>query len=191
MSAPFAAAFDAIEEFIRSILPRAGLTRVGDESLWVSSSADRIRLTFSRGQLDDFQLVLAGNQPRPYSQGIRHDLHYPIYVALGREGMIPDLRIFSLLLNAKDRDWLRSCRLSETTFSAEYAKALYDDLIELQSSLQLTLRSDVEIPEVSAELKLVESLTDFYMGTLIVRMSVKKVSPISRRPHCCGLIVCR
>jgi hypothetical protein len=105
--------------------------------------------------------VLGGNQPRPYSQGIKNDLYYPVYVALGTEGMISDFRIFNLLLNEEDRDWLGSC-LTEVQFGAEFAKALYDSLIELQSSLRLTLESDVEIPEVRAELKVVESLTTHY-----------------------------
>jgi hypothetical protein len=154
MPAPFAAAFDAIEVFIRSLLPRAEVTRVGNEQLQVGNGADSIRLTFSRAQLDDFDVVLGGSQPGPYSRGIKNDVYYPVYVALGMEGMILDFRIFGLLLNEEDRDWLGSCRLAETRFSVEFAKPLYESLIELQSSLRSTLESDVEIPEVKAELKL-------------------------------------
>src|SRR5712691_4897672 len=126
MPAPFAAAFDAIEVFIRSVLPRAEIRRVGNEHLQVKNGAKTIRLTFNREQLDDFEVVLGGNQPVGYSNGIRDDLYFPIYVALGMEGMIPDMQILGILLNQEDRDWLKSCRLSETRFCGEFAKALYE-----------------------------------------------------------------
>jgi hypothetical protein len=162
MPAPFAAAFDAIEVFIRSVLPRAEVTRVGNEDLQVRNGAKTIRLPFNREQLDDFEVVLEGNQPVGYSHGLRDDLYLPIYVVLGTEGMIPDVRILEILLNQENRDWLRRGRLSAIRFADEVAKALYDGLIELQSSLRLTLESDVEVPEVRAELQIVESLTKYY-----------------------------
>jgi len=162
MPAPFAAAFDAIEVFIRSVLPRAEITRVGAEQLQVKNDTKTVRLTFNSEQLGDFGAVLGGNQPVGYSNSIRDDLYLPIYVALGMEGVIPDMRIVEILLNQENRDWLRRCRLSETRFADEAAKALYEGLIELQSSLRLTLESDVEVPEVRAELQIVESLTNYY-----------------------------
>src|SRR5687767_9006201 len=126
MSAPFSAAFDAISAFIRRVLPRAEITRVGSNQLQVRNDADRITLTFSNEQLDDFEVVLEGNQPRRYSQGIESDFHHSVYVALGTEGMIPDLQISGILLNEESRDWLESVRVSETRFSAESAKALFE-----------------------------------------------------------------
>ena len=162
MPDPFTAAFDAIHAFIRSILPRAEMTRVGSEQLLVRNGADSIMLQFSREQLEDFEIVMGGNQPVRYSQGIKNDLYYCVYVALGMEGMIADVRIFGILLNEEDRDWMGSCRLSETRFSAEFANALYESLIELQSSLRSTLDLDVEVPEVEAELSIVQSLTKYY-----------------------------
>jgi hypothetical protein len=95
MAAPFQATFDAIEVFVRGILPRAEVKWVGHEHLHVRSAAQSIRLTFNRSQLDDFEVVLRGDQPVQYSNGIRSDLYIPVYVALGIEGMIPDLRISS------------------------------------------------------------------------------------------------
>jgi len=162
MSAPSGKAFDAIQVFIRGLLPRALMMRVGNEGLQIKNGTDVVVLTFNRGQLDDFEQVLEGNQPTRYSSGIKSDLYFLIYVALGREGMIPDLRIVEVLFDEEDRDWLQTCRLSETRFSSDLAKALYEGLLELQSSLRLTLESEVEVPEVRRELGVVESLTAYY-----------------------------
>ena len=162
MSAEFAAAFDAIEVFIRGLMPRAEVSRVGNEHLRVKNGTDNIRLIFDRDRLDDFEVVLGGSQSRPYSSGVKNDLYYPVYVALGMKGMISDFRIFSLLLHEEERDWLVGCQVPEMRFNAEVAKPLYESLIDLQSSLRLTLESDVEIPEVKAELRIVESLTNYY-----------------------------
>jgi hypothetical protein len=161
MPVRFAAAFDAIEVFIRGILPRAEVTRAGNEQLHVRNDAQSITLTFNRSQLDDFEVVLRGNQSVRYSNGIRGDLYLPVYVALGIEGMIPDLRVSEVLLQ-EDRDWLATCRLVGTRFDRDIAKGLYDGLTQLQASLRLSLQSDVEVPEVRAELEVVESLTGFY-----------------------------
>jgi hypothetical protein len=85
MPVRFAAAFDAIEVFIRGILPRAEVTRAGNEQLHVRNDAQSITLTFNRSQLDDFGVVLRGNQSVRYSNGIRGDFYLPVYVALGIE----------------------------------------------------------------------------------------------------------
>jgi hypothetical protein len=162
LSAPSSAALDAISVFIRSFLPRAQVIPVADEQLRVTDGAEEILLPFNRDQLDDFGAVLEGGQPVRYSRGIKNDLHYRVYVALGLEGMIPDVKMFEVLINEEERDWLGSCRLSETRFSEETAKALYEGLVELRTSLRLTLQSGVEVPEVKAELVIVESLTNCY-----------------------------
>jgi hypothetical protein len=108
LSAPSSAALDAISVFIRSFLPLAQVTRVADEHLRVTQGAEEIVLPFNRDQLDDFGAVLGGQQPVRYSRGIKNDLHYRVFVALGLEGMIPDVKMLEVLINEEDRDWLGS-----------------------------------------------------------------------------------
>jgi hypothetical protein len=162
LSAPSSAALDAISIFIRSFLPQAQITRAADSQLRVRNGIEEIVLPFNRDQLDDLGAVIEGGQPVRYSRGIKNDLHYRVYVALGLAGMIPDINMFEVLINEEDRDWLESCRVSETRFNEETAKELCHGLIELQTSLRLTLQSGVEVPEVKAELVIVESLTNHY-----------------------------
>jgi hypothetical protein len=186
MTAPFAAALDAIEVFIRSVLPRAEMTRVGNE-LRVKNGTKTVGLTFTNEQLDDFEVVLGGDQPVGYSHGLRDDLYFPIYVALGMEGMIPNTPILAVLLNQENRDWLTRGYLSETRFTDEVGRALYEGLIELQSSLRLTLESAVEVPEVEAELRIVETLTKYYerVGTLdSTGVSVESLSYLKAAALC-------
>jgi hypothetical protein len=156
----FPKAREAIEVFIRSMLPRAEMTWVGNEQLHVGNGVLSIRLPLNDSQLDDFETVLAGGQPVGYSNGLRSDLYLRIYVALGLEGMVPQWRITDILLK-EERDWATSLRV-QTQFDAETAKALYDGLETLATSLKLTLKSDIDLPDVRAELGTVENLITYY-----------------------------
>ena len=157
----FPKAREAIEVFIRSMLPRAEMTWVGNEQLHVGNGVLSIRLPLNDSQLDDFETVLAGGQPVGYSNGLRSDLYLRIYVALGLEGMVPQWRITDILLKEEERDWATSLRV-QTQFDAETAKALYDGLETLATSLKLTLKSDIDLPDVRAELGTVENLITYY-----------------------------
>jgi hypothetical protein len=158
---PFPKAFEAIQVFIRSFLPRAQTTRVGKQQLCIKDGNKTTTLSFSLQWLQDFEVVQSGVQPVRYSNGIRDDVYFSIYAALGTQGFLPDVRIVDVLLNQDDRDWQNRVQC-ETRFSDEEAKELYLGLNELQASLRLTLKAGVELPEVRAELEVVETLTRFY-----------------------------
>jgi hypothetical protein len=62
----------------------------------------------------------------------------------------------------EERDWMHQVRCP-TSFTDEEAKELFLGLSELDTSLRMTLdAADVDLPEVSAELRVVESLIQFY-----------------------------
>lgn len=75
--------------------------------------------------------------------------------------MVPQWRITDILLKEEERDWATSLRV-QTQFDAETAKALYDGLETLATSLKLTLKSDIDLPDVRAELGTVENLITYY-----------------------------
>ena len=161
MASPSPKAFEAIQVFIRSFLPRAETTQVGEQQLRIKDGDKTITLPFGREWLDDFEVVQSGAQPKRYSNGIRDDVYFSIYAVLGIQGFLPDVRIVEVLLNQDDRDWLDRVQC-ETRFSDEEAKELCLGLNELEASLRLTLKAGVELPEVRAELQVVETLTKFY-----------------------------
>lgn len=161
MRQPFIKAFDNIEVFIRSVIPTAKMRRVGSEDLQIINGSVSTVVRFEMSQLEDFETVLEGHLPVPYANGIKNGIQYRIYIALGVAGMIPDVRISTLILQ-DERDWLRQCRLLNTHYSGEQAKSMYEGLKVLEASLSRTLNLDVELPEVQKELDVVSPLVQFY-----------------------------
>ena len=162
---PYAATFYDIHKFVDGVLPDADVERIGNsENLQIRNGGKTIVVSFSRSLLDDYEVVSHGQQPVPYSNGIRSDLHLQVYFALGIEGMIPGIRISDVLIGQERRDWLSRCRL-EVRFDSEFTKGIYDGLCALQSSLLLTLRSEVALPEIEKELDVVKNLIEFHNGS--------------------------
>jgi uncharacterized protein (DUF1499 family) len=96
MTGHFASAFRAIEGFVKEVLPGAQIVQVGEEGLRIKSGPKSLTVMFDRDLLDDFELVLEGSQPVPYSNGVRSEVRLELYVALGEEGTIPNV-MFGLL----------------------------------------------------------------------------------------------
>jgi hypothetical protein len=156
-----AKAFDNIEIFVRSVIPTAKTLWIDSENLQVVNGGARVVIPIGRDQLDDFETVLECHLPRSYSNGIKNGIQFRIYIALGVAGMIPDVRISTLILQ-DERDWLRQCRLLNTHYSGEQAKSMYEGLKTVESSLARTLNLDVELPDAQKELDVVRALTGFY-----------------------------
>jgi hypothetical protein len=156
-----AKAFDNIEIFVRSVIPTAKTQWIDSENLQIVNGGAKAVVPIGRDQLDDFETVLEGHLPRAYSSGIKNGIQFRIYIALGIAGMIPGVRISTLILQ-DERDWLRQCRLLNTHYSGEQAKNMYVGLKALENSLAQTLNLDVELPDVQEELGVVRALTSFY-----------------------------
>lgn len=161
MRQPFTKAFDNIEVFVRSVIPTAKMQRVGSEDLQIINGSVSTVVRFGMSQLEDFETVLEGHLPVPYANGVKNGIQFRIYIALGVAGMIPDVRISTLILQ-DERDWLRQCRLLNTHYSGEQAKSMYEGLKALKDSLSRTLNLDVELPDVQKELDVVSPLVQFY-----------------------------
>jgi len=154
----FEKAFEFITQFIRSLLPKAELTRANVEHLRVENEGVREILTFGIARLEDLETVLGGHQPRKYSNGIRNKTKFGIYTALGSRGMIPHVKMSEAMLS-DERDWMRSVVLI-TRFEAKLADRLYRALKALETYMKHTLADHGEIEAVRTDLDIVLSLTN-------------------------------
>jgi hypothetical protein len=156
-------AFDNIEIFVRSVIPAAKTQWIDSENLQIVNGTASSVVHFERSQLDDFEAVLV--EPAimsvPYSNGVKNDIQFRIYIALGFAGMLPDVRISALILQDQ-REWLTRCRLVNTRYRGDEAKSLYDGLKAIEGTLMRTLNPNVKMPEVERELEIVRMLTSFY-----------------------------
>jgi len=160
MKQPFVNAFAYIDKFIHSLLPHAKLQRGDAERLAVTDNGARAILRFGCSQLEDLEGALEGDQPVSYSNGLKTDVQFQIYVALGSEGMLPDVRISSAMLE-EQRDWRTNIRL-DTHFPPQLAEQLNGALKTLVMFLKAQLTGDVEVPELQHDIEVINILTNWY-----------------------------
>jgi hypothetical protein len=151
---------DNIEIFVRSVIPTAKTQWIESDNLQIANGSASVVVQIGRDQLDDFESVLEGHLPRAYSNGIRNGIQFRIYIALGVAGMIPDVRISTLILQ-DEREWITQ-RLFNVRYTGDEAKKLYDGLKAMEATLTRTLVPNVRMPEIEGELGVIRELTGFY-----------------------------
>ena len=162
MTQSYTKAFEYIADFVRSLLPDATMEWGGVEQLAITDRAKRVIVRFGRSELEDFENVLdeRNNLPVRYCNGIKNDVNFHMYMALGVEGMIPNVRISSAMLE-DEREWATHISL-DARFADDLTKHLYRGLTTLAASLSRTLEADVKLPDVERELKVVNDLITYY-----------------------------
>jgi hypothetical protein len=93
MPKPFDRAFDEVETFVSTVLPDAVVHRVGTEDVAIENTGKRAIVRFGTALLEDFESTLEHPLPIRYSNGIKSDVHFSVYVALAAEGMIPEIKL--------------------------------------------------------------------------------------------------
>jgi hypothetical protein len=171
-------AFDNIEIFVRSVIPAAKTRWIDAENLQIDNGGARVVVPIGRDQLDDFEAALEGHLPRAYSNGVKNDIQFCIYIALGVAGMIPDVRISTLILQ-DEREWFKQCRLVSASYEGDEAKSLYSGLKAIEGTLARTLDPSVKMPDVEKELAVVRELTGFYEKSSHLNLSDISIESLS------------
>jgi hypothetical protein len=84
-------------------------------------------------------------------------------VAIGKEGMAPDVEVSKLVVD-EEIDWNRRVSLL-TSFDSETAQKLYEGLTALEELAADLVKSDVPVPEIVKERVIMASMISSYETT--------------------------
>jgi hypothetical protein len=159
----FTKAFARIEALIAALVP-AGTryNRINHEWLVISIGDKQSILKFDIRELEDFESAIGSTAlPRRYVAGIENDIRFHILEQLGADGLIPDFKISSAIVQ-DERDWVTNVQLG-TGFNTELTKLLLLGLDDLVKFLQSTLKPGVNVPDVQREINGLNALKDYYV----------------------------
>jgi len=162
MTSSFEPSITELCKYIEEVVPSASATRVGKtNSIEVRSGDQRKTLTYSSDQLDDLEGALTnGALPKRYRNGIVRDMKLRSLVAIGREGMAPDVDILKLILN-EDLEW-KNALIWGVQFDTKTSKNLYQGLKSLDSVAEKLTDSGIHLPDVEKEREVMRSMINFY-----------------------------
>lgn len=149
-----------ITEFLKRLAPDATVKQLPGFIFRIALGDDQTEVRFDRSEMDDFEVALEKFQNTNYFHTLENRIRFRIFVALGAKGLIPDLQISSELLREKG-EWLKNIR-TNVAFDADFCAVLYQGLKLLSASIGKTLASGLNLPEVEAEKRVVDSLVHFY-----------------------------
>jgi len=149
-----------IKEFLKWLVPDAAVKQVPEFIFQIDLRDDRTKVRFDRSEMEDFEVALEKFPNTNYFHTLENRIRFRMFVALGAKGLIPYLQISSELLREKG-EWLKNIR-SSAAFDLDFCEVLYKGLKLLSASIAKTLSSGLNLPEVQAEKRRVDSLVKFY-----------------------------
>jgi hypothetical protein len=165
MKSPFQAGISAIVRYIEHWQPGISIERTGGETveIVVRGGAKEVVLRYG-AELDDLERALKDeNLPAPYKNGVIRDYTRGALIAVGKQGLAPDVDVSKLVLDEK-LDWNRRVRL-RTSFDAETSKKLYEGLKVLDAFAQSLTKAEVAVPEIETEHEVMASMITHYERT--------------------------
>jgi hypothetical protein len=159
---PSAHSMTAIKNYIQQVLPGFSVEQVGNAAaIEVCRGAKRVVLRYGPDQLSDLQEALTNSSlPVRYKNGLVRDISLGALVAVGKEGMAPDIDASRLVVE-EDLDWNPYVRLI-TSFDGETARRLYEGLKRLYALAGELIKSDVPMPDIEKERSVMEPIIAFY-----------------------------
>ena len=149
-----------ITEFLKWLAPDATVKQVPQFIFRIDLRDDRTEVGFDRSEMEDFEVALEKFQNTNYFHTLENRIRFRIFVALGTKGLIPYLQISSELLREKG-EWLKNIR-TNVAFDLDFCAVLNQGLKLLSASIGKTLASGLNLPEVEAEKRTIDSLVNFY-----------------------------
>jgi len=124
----------------------------------------QVVLRLAPERLSDLEQALTDSSlPARYKNGIIRDMTLGALVAIGKEGMAPDVEVSKLVVD-EDLDWNRHVRLA-TSFGSETAKKLHEGLKILDELAADLVKSDVPVPDIEKEREVMASMIAYYERT--------------------------
>jgi|SRR5579872_5944424 len=153
-----------VDEFARELDPNAQVSWAPhDFTLAVELRGKRVIVRFSRELMDDFEAAIEKYNGTRYFETMRNRVRFPILVALGEKGLIPEFKVSRELLNEKG-EWLRTFR-ADVQFPDEIYATLDHGLDLLSASMDRQLSTGLKLPDIEADKKIVDSLREYYRCT--------------------------
>ena len=149
-----------ITEFLKWLAPEATVKQLPEFIFRINLCDEQTDMRFGRSEMEDFEVALEKFQNTNYFHTLENLIRFHIFVALGAKGLIPYLQISSELLREKG-EWLKNIR-TDVAFDSDFCAVLYQGLKLLSASIGKTLASGLNLPEVEAEKRVVDSLVNFY-----------------------------
>jgi len=108
VSTQYPRALRYLEEFIKWIDPTGTASwNAAAYGLSMDVRGERTEVRLGRELMDDFEVALERYQSTSYFETIRNRVRFPILIALGEKGLIPDFKVSAELLNERG-EWLKS-----------------------------------------------------------------------------------
>lgn len=149
-----------ITEFLKWLAPEATVKQLPEFIFRIDFRDERTDVRFDRSEMEDFEVALEKFQNTNYFHTLENRIRFRIFIALGAKGLIPYLQISAELLREKG-EWLKNIR-TDVAFDSDFCTVLHQGLKLLSASITKTLASGLNLPEVEAEKRVIESLLGFY-----------------------------
>jgi hypothetical protein len=149
-----------VTNFLKWLAPDATGRMLPEQSLRIYLHDDRLDVPFDKAELEDFEVAQERFQNTNYFYTLENRIRFRIFIALGREGLIPYVSISSELLQERG-EWLKSVR-TDLRLDNAFSAVLHRGLTVLFESISKTLASGLKLPEVEAEKETVDILRRFY-----------------------------
>jgi hypothetical protein len=165
MPSPFQAAISAIVRYIEHWQPGISIEQTGGGTVAiVMRSGSREAVLRYGAELDRLERALKDESlPAPYKNGVIRDYTLGALIAVGKQGLAPDVDVSKLVLDEK-LDWNRRVRL-RTSFDADTSKKLYEGLKALDAFAQNLTKAEVAVPEIEKEHEVMASMITYHERT--------------------------
>ncbi len=123
-----------------------------------------INLIFGDERLDDFEEVLKANDHSSYGMAFRNFVHFRVYVALGKAGLIPSFRVSEEFLK-EERNWWTT-QHAPVLIEEDLSKVIYRGLRKIEVLLSTILESSPQqsasLNEIKEDLERANGILNYY-----------------------------
>lgn len=164
MSSAYPRAIKYLTDLVKELDPNATTSWIGPTyTLSIDLRGERTPVKLGRELMDDFEVALDRYKSTSYFETIRNRVRFPILIALGEKGLLPEFKISAELLNERG-EWLKNFR-ADVVFPPE-VYGIFDHGLELLSgSMERQLSTGLKLPDIEDDKKLVDSLRTYYKET--------------------------
>jgi hypothetical protein len=154
-------AIEYIGRLVREVASNAEVHLAGpDYRFIVKIGGDSTEVTFSEELMDDLDIALQKFQSTSYFHTLRNRVRYPILIALGSKGLIPNFKVSSDLLD-ESGEWLKNFR-ADVRFPSKWYETFDRGLELLAGFMAGMLSHGLRLPDVEADKRLVDSIREYY-----------------------------
>jgi len=157
----FPKAAECVTEFTKELDPNAQMSWVAHNfTCAIELRGKQVSVAFSRELMDDFEVAIEKYHGTSYFETMRNRVRFPILVATGEKGLIPEFRISGELFQEQG-EWLRTFR-ADVEFPPEIYGTLDHGLELLSVSMARQLSTGLKLPDIEADKRIVDSLREYY-----------------------------